>query len=87
MGTVKSLLIGVGVGAVLGILYAPARGSETRRRIAETGDDLRERFNDMKDELSNKLEGFKENVGDMATREIDRLDTEASSAQRQSWQS
>lgn len=87
MGTVKSLLIGVGVGAVLGILYAPARGSETRRRIAETGDDLRERFNDMKDELSNKLEGFRENVGDMASKEIDRLDTEASSAQRQSWQS
>ena len=87
MSTVKSLLICVGVGAVLGILYAPARGSETRRRIAETGDDLRERFNDLKDSITNKLETFKEDMNDMAYKEMNRIDTEASSAQRPSWQS
>ena len=36
------LLAGVAVGAALGILFAPAKGSDTRKKIYDKGEDLTE---------------------------------------------
>ena len=88
MSTVKTLLIGVTVGAILGVLYAPAKGSETRLNLSRRGDDIKDRFNEFKDTINEKLESFKEDVNEMAYQEMDRIESEASSAVRQSsWQS
>ncbi|MEO6719982.1 MAG: YtxH domain-containing protein [Ferruginibacter sp.] len=89
MSTIKTLFIGVTVGAVLGILYAPAKGSETRRKLSRQGDDLRNRFNDLKESFNDKIDDFRDDVNDMAYQEIERIETEtqASSAGRNSWQS
>ena len=42
-------MIGVGIGAVLGILFAPHKGSKTRKNIAKTGADIREGWNNLKE--------------------------------------
>ena len=89
MSTIKTLFIGVAVGTVLGILYAPAKGSDTRRKLSRHGDDLKNRFNDLKESFNDKIDDFRDGVNDMAYQEIERIETEAqaSSAGRSSWQS
>jgi len=86
MSTVNKLLVGVAVGAILGILYAPDRGSITRTRLSRTGNDLRDRFNDFKDAINDKIDSFRDDVDDMAYQEMVALETEAA-AKPDTWQS
>ena len=54
---VLGLLAGLAAGAVLGILFAPEKGSRTRRRIMEKGEDVAE-------ELKDKFDGLLENINE-----------------------
>ena len=49
------LLAGVAVGAVLGILFAPDKGTETRRKITKKRDDL---TGSIKDKFSSFVDGI-----------------------------
>jgi len=64
------VLIGAAAGAILGVLFAPDKGTETRRRISERGSDLSEtlknKFNDFVDAISEKFQGAKEEAADTA---------------------
>lgn len=64
------LLAGVAVGAVLGILFAPDKGWNTRKRISKKAEDitedLREKFDEFIDSLSVKVDKAKEQAGDLA---------------------
>jgi len=50
-----SVLAGIATGAVLGVLLAPEKGSETREKISARGKDYA-------DSVKDKFEKFKENV-------------------------
>ena len=72
------VLAGVAAGALVGILFAPAKGSRTRRRILKKGesyaDGLKEKFNGLMDEMSDKYEQVKDEVSQLAHKGQAKLD-------------
>lgn len=60
---VLGFLAGIAAGAALGILFAPDKGSVTRKKISRKGEDSLEDLNDkikaLAKEVSNKFENIK----------------------------
>ena len=58
MNTGKALLgvvAGIAAGAVLGLLFAPEKGSDTRKKISKKGEDLADALNDKVDQKFDEL--------------------------------
>jgi gas vesicle protein len=64
------IIAGVAVGAMLGILFAPDNGWNTRKRISKKAedvtDDLREKFDEFLDTISVKVDEAKEQASDIS---------------------
>ena len=63
------VLAGVAVGATLGILFAPDKGSATRKKISQKGDDYADeigaKFNAFIESMTNKFENMQAEAGEV----------------------
>jgi len=73
MSTTKILfgfIAGAAVGAAIGILFAPDKGTETRRKIADQSNDLadnlKNKFTDLVDGVKEKFSAVKSDAEDVA---------------------
>jgi gas vesicle protein len=53
--TILSVMAGIAAGAVLGVLFAPEKGSNTRKNITRKGEDLANALNNKIDEKFDEL--------------------------------
>jgi len=68
---IASVLAGAAAGIVLGILFAPDKGTETRRKIAEKGSDVagsvKNKYNEFTDTISEKYDAAKQKLSNLVS--------------------
>jgi gas vesicle protein len=81
------ILAGVAVGATLGILFAPDKGWNTRKRISKKAEDavndLKEKFDEFVDNISVKVDEVKDKASEMTNKaraKADEVKKEANAA-------
>ena len=65
---IGALLVGTAIGAALGILFAPEKGSRTRQKISDTSEDLADvltgKFNAFLEGVKSQYDTLKEKVAE-----------------------
>jgi len=64
------VLAGAAAGVLLGVLFAPEKGSTTRKKITDAGNDyageVKDKFDDLLASINSKLEDVKLNIKDLS---------------------
>lgn len=69
---VGSFLVGSLIGGILGILFAPRKGSDTRQAILDSGENISET---VKDKYGNLVKLVNQEISDVKTMACDAIDS------------
>ena len=83
MKSLPGILVGLAVGAIVGVLLAPESGKKTRKRIVSESDSF---FSDLQDQLQSGLESIKSQYNDYVESAADKTSDLVSQAKRKAKQ-
>ena len=70
------VLSGLVVGALLGVLFAPDKGTKTRKKIADKGNDLKDSFESNMSNLADTIQSKYDEVASKFDKTIDEVKAE-----------
>ena len=82
-GAVVALLAGLAVGAVLGVLFAPDSGKNTREKISDKALDLADNAKDSLHSIQDKLSYGKDSLVNLKDRVVETVKTKVDSASQE----
>jgi len=83
MKSLPGILVGLAVGAVVGLLLAPESGQKTRKRITSESDSF---FKDLQDQLQSGLDSIKSQYNDYVDTAAGKTEELVSQAKRKAKQ-
>lgn len=75
---IGALLLGTALGALLGILFAPDKGSETRKKISAKGSDIKDKLTDLLNNIQSEAETARAKRNEFAESETQKARTSKS---------
>lgn len=75
----SAVLMGAAIGGVLGILFAPDKGSETRKKISDKGHELTDA---MKDKIKEYTDEFRKEAENVKGKAKDMVENGASAVEK-----
>lgn len=66
-----ALVAGLAIGGLLGVLFSPGKGSDTRKKIAQAGNDFADKVKDSVNKGKDTLNGLKDEVQQIITMKKD----------------
>lgn len=70
----NKVIIAFASGFIVGLLYAPAKGKDTRRKIANLGNSCKETWNEITDSIAGRIDAVKTRVDDMAYNAVEKIE-------------
>ena len=70
----NKLLTGFTLGLLVGVLFAPDKGTETRKKIAEKGNEIKDQVADLIDAVASRLESSADDIDDYVEEAFEMLD-------------